>query len=260
MLADQGATFQPNEMRRIARGRTRTRTVARTAAIALMAVTSAARPAQGQVLMGMLFGDKLATDNFNIGFEIGMNFSSVDGLDGASRSNGPLIGLFASWRYSEHFHLYTGLYPLSAKGAQGADPIPLNDPQLDPLVAPGRMDRELGYVDIPILIQWAQHRDGGIRVGAGPQFGFRTSAVDRYEATTAQGSEVVIENDLETEWLDVGIALDAEYRITGIGLAIGLRYYHGTTNVMSGGPGPAVHNRVLSGTGRIALGGRKPKS
>jgi len=243
------------------RRKARKRTMARTAACAgLIALAAGARPAHGQVLMGMLFGDKLATDNFNIGFEIGMNFSTVNGLEGASRSNGPLIGLFASWRYSEHFHLYTGLYPLSAKGAKGADPIPLNDPQLDPLVASGRMDRALGYVDIPVLLQWAQHRDGGIRVGAGPQFGFRTSAVDRYEATTAQGTKVVIENDLETEWLDAGLALDAEYRITGIGLAIGLRYYHGTTNVVSGSPGPAIHNRVLSGTGRIALGGRKPKS
>ena len=85
---------------------------------------------------------------------------------------------------------------------------------------------------------------------------FRTSAVDRYSATTTQGTPVVIENDIETEWLDAGLAVDAEYRIKGVGLAIGIRYYHGVSDVISG-PGPAMHNRVLSGTGRISLGGRK---
>jgi Outer membrane protein beta-barrel domain len=238
-------------MRRIARGRT----MAGTVLVALIA-TATSRPAHAQVLIGMLFGEKLASDNFNIGFEIGMNFSTVNGLDGASRSNGPLLGLFASWRFSEHFHLYTGFLPLSYKGAREADPVPLNDPQLEPLVAAGRMDRDLGYIDLPVLLQWAQHRDGGIRVGAGPQISFRTSAVDRYSATTTQGTPVVIENDIETEWLDAGLAVDVEYRITGVGLAIGLRYYHGVSDVISG-PGPAMHNRVLSGTGRISLGGRK---
>jgi hypothetical protein len=31
-----------------------------------------AAPAHGQVLIGMLFGGALASENFNIGFEIGM--------------------------------------------------------------------------------------------------------------------------------------------------------------------------------------------
>ena len=244
-------------MRRIARRRIKAGTAA-CAAVLVALSTTIARPAHAQVLIGLLFGEKLASDNFNIGFEIGMNLSTVNGLDGASRSTGPLIGLFASWRFSEHFHLYTGFLPLSQKGASEADPIPLDDPQLDSMVASGRMDRQLGYIDIPVLLQWAQHRDGGIRVGAGSQLSFRTSAADRYEATTAQGTSVVVENDIESEWLDAGVAFDAEYRITGVGLAIGLRYYHGLTNVSSGA-GPAVHNRVLSGTGRISLGGRSQK-
>ena len=244
-------------MRRIARRRTKAGTAACTAVLVALTATANPTPADAQVLIGLLFGEKLASDNFNIGFEIGMNLSTVNGLDGASRSSGPLIGLFASWRFSERFHLYTGLLPLSHKGAREADPVPLNDPQLDSMVASGRMDRQLGYIDIPVLLQWAQHRDRGIRVGAGPQLSFRTSAVDRYEATTAQGTSVVVENDIETEWLDAGIAFDAEYRITGVGLAIGLRYFHGLTNVSRAGP--AFHNRVLSGTGRISLGGRSQK-
>jgi len=233
----------------------------RVVAIVTLLAMGSALPARAQgVVLGILFGDRLASETFNIGIEIGANLATLEGLDGASRSPGPLFGLFASWRFSEHYHLFTGVLPLSSKGAKDADPIPLNDAELDPLVAAGRMERDLGYVDIPILFQLAQRRDGGFRVGVGPQIGFLVSAKDRYAGTTTQGTAATIENDIDdsVEGFDAGVSVDAEYRFSGLGLAIGIRYYHGVTDITQGS-GPAIHNRVLSGSGRIALGGQRSK-
>ena len=242
--------------------RTTTRAATPAALIVTLCIAGSAVPAGAQgIVLGMLFGDKLASETFNIGFEIGANLATVSGLDGASRAPGPLIGLFGSWRFSEHYHLFTGVLPLSSKGATDAEPIALNDPQLDPLVSAGRMDRDLSYVDIPVIFQLAQRRDGGVRVGVGPQIGILLSAKDRYAGTTAQGTAAVIEQDIEdsTERFDAGVAVDAEYRFSGFPLAIGLRYYHGLADVTRGS-GPATHNRVLSGSGRISLGAqKKPK-
>lgn len=239
---------------------TSTRALGRTGAIVTLCTVILAAPAKGQVLIGMLFGGALASENFNIGFEIGMNLSNVDGLDGASLSRGTLLGLYAAWRFSEHFHLYTALLPLSAKGARDADPISLNDPTLDPIVAAGKMTRELGYFDIPVIVQFAPRRTDGFRIGAGPQMGFLLSAKDRYEGLTPQGTTVTVENDIEgsTQRFDAGLALDTEYRFAKIPLAIGVRYYYGMTDTMKGS-GPAVYNRVLSGSGRIALGVSRKK-
>ena len=247
-------------MRIRTRRSTATRAISRTAAVVATLSALTATPARGQVLIGMLLGGSLASETFNIGFEIGMNLSNVDGLDGASRSRGTLLGLFASWRFSEHWHLYTGIMPLSDKGAKDADPIPLNDPTLDPILTTGKMERDLGYFDIPILLQLAQRRDGGFRVGVGPQIGILLSAKDRYAGVTPQGTPITIENDIEkaTQRFDAGIAFDAEYRITGIPLAIGVRYYYGLTDAMKGS-GPALHNQVLSGSGRISLGVSRQK-
>ena len=230
-----------------------------TAMALLLAVATPAK-AGAQVLIGVLLGGKLATETFNIGFEIGMNLPDVDGLSGASRTRGLLLGLFASWRFSEHFHLFTGLTPVSNKGAQGADPVFLNDPALDPLVASGQMARDLDYMDIPVLLQYALKRDDGLRVGVGPQFGILLSANDRYAARSPQGTEVVVEQDIEgqLERLDVGVAFDAEYRFAALGLAIGIRWYNGRTNILRDDAGPPMYNRVLSGSGRISLGARKP--
>jgi hypothetical protein len=229
-----------------------------TATALIIAVAPA--PAGAQVLIGMLLGGKLATETFNIGIEIGMNLSDVDGLSGATRTPGFLLGLFASWRFSEHLHLLTGLAPMSNKGAQGADPVPLGDPDLDPLVADGSMVRDLDYMDVPVLLQYAPRRDDGFRVGAGPQFGILLSAHDRYAARSAQGSEVVVERDIEGQLqrFDVGVALDAEYRFAALGLAIGIRWYNGRTSILKSDAGPSMYNRVLSGSGRISLGARKP--
>ena len=207
----------------------------------------------------MLFGGKLASENFNIGLEIGMNLATIDDMGADAWQKGTLLGLFGTWRFSEHYHLFVGLNPLSQKGASDADPIPLSDPQLDP-IATGRMTRALTYLDLPVLIQLAQRRDGGIRVGAGPQMGILLSANDRYEATTVQGAQVVIENEVDSqvETFDAGVAFDAEYRFSGLGIAIGLRYYYGLSDLATGS-GSSLHNRVLSGSGRITFGGRKPK-
>ena len=231
-----------------------------TTATALILAAVFPANAGAQVLIGMLLGGKLATETFNIGFEIGMNLPEVDGLGGATRTRGFLLGLFASWRFSEHVHLFIGLAPMSNKGAQDADPVPLNDPELDPLVAGGSMVRDLDYMDIPILLQYAPKRNDGFRVGVGPQFGLLLSANDRYAARSPQGTEVVVEQDIADQlqrW-DAGVAFDAEYRFTAVPLAIAIRWYNGRTNILKGDTGPSMYNRVLSGSGRISLGARKP--
>jgi len=236
------------------------RAFVRTSAIATLCTVMASAPAGAQVLIGMLFGGAVASENFNIGFEIGMNLSTVDGLNGASQARGSLVGLFGSWRFSEHYHLYTAVLPLSNKGAKDADPLTLNDSTLDPIVATGTMARDLSYLDIPVLLQLAQRRDGGFRIGVGPQFGILLSAKDRYAGATPQGARVVVENDIEdnVQRFDAGVAFDTEYRFAALPLAIGLRYYYGLTDATRGS-GPALYNRVLSGSGRIALGASRPK-
>jgi len=150
--------------------------------------------------------------------------------------------------------------PLSNKGAKDADPLALNDSTLDPIVATGTMARDLSYLDIPVLLQLAQRRDGGFRIGVGPQVGILLSAKDRYAGATPQGARVVVENDIEdsVQRFDAGVAFDTEYRFAAIPLAIGLRYYYGLTDTTRGS-GPALHNHVLSGSGRIALGASRQK-
>jgi len=214
------------------------------------------KPAEGQVLLGWLMGEFLTTETFNVGFDIGMNFSTLSGLENAERDRGALFGLFGEWRFDPNVHLQVGFIPISDKGAKNIDPIPFDDPELDPLVSGGTMVRDMSTLDFPILIQYATGPEKGLRVGAGPQFNIITGAKDRYEGLTSEGTEVVIETDLKEtgrlKGFEAGIAFDIEYQFTP-SLGIGVRYFHGLTDI-DDTPGFTVRSRVLSGSGRIALG------
>lgn len=226
--------------------------------LAGLAATLLTARADAQVLIGYLFGEKLSTPTFNMGFEIGLNFATLDGLDGAERVNRTVFGLFGDWRFSEHFHLLAGLLPLAGRGAQGIVPVPTGDPELDLQTADGTMERTMGYLEIPVLLNWAPKRETGFRVGAGPSFGIVTSATDRYDARTAADEPYVLERDIsgEVPGFDLGVAVGAEWRFRMLSIAV--RYTHGLSDLRQEGAPAAVHTRTLTGTGRIYLG-RKGK-
>ena len=214
-------------------------------------------PARAQVLIGYLFGELLSTPTFNIGFEVGVNFATFDGLDGAERTNSPVFGLFADWRFSEHVHLGGAVLPIAGRGAEGITPALTGDPEIDGQTAGGTMARTLSYVEIPVLLKWAPKRETGFRIGAGPSLGIITGATDRYTAVTTNGAPYVLERDIEGQvpGLDVGVSVDVEWRLPI--LAIAARYTHGLTDIRQAGTATAVSSRLLTGTGRIYLG-RKP--
>jgi hypothetical protein len=56
-----------------------------------------AAPARAQVADRLLFGEKLSSPTFNMGFEVGANFSTVTGFEDAERTNRTAFGLFADW-------------------------------------------------------------------------------------------------------------------------------------------------------------------
>jgi hypothetical protein len=223
---------------------------------ASMAVLFAFRaaPLQGQVLIGYLVGEQLASPTFNMGFEVGVNFATLDGMGSASNIRPTVFGLFGDWRFSEHWQISGAFLPIAGRGAEGLTPVPTGDPAIDSQTRDGTMRRNIGVIELPLLIKWASKRESGFRVGVGPSFGFITRATDRYDATTTAGTAYVLERDIEEQLpgLDVGISFDVEWRFPIFSVAA--RYTSGLTDIAQQGATSEVHSRTLTGTGRIALG------
>ena len=230
------------------------RAVLRGLGAAVVLAVLSATPARSQVLIGYLFGEKLASPTFNMGFEIGLNFNTLDGLDGAKRFNRTVFGLFGDWRFSEHFHLGGAFLPAAGRGAKGATPVLTGDPEIDGQTAGGTMQRSLNYLEFPVLLKWAPKRETGFRVGVGPSFGVITGANDRYEATTVAGTPYLLERDIgdQVPGFDFGLSVDVEWRFKM--LSIAGRYTHGLSDIAQAGASESIHSRVLTGTGRIYLG------
>jgi hypothetical protein len=213
-------------------------------------------PARAQVLIGALAGDKLASETFNLGFEVGLDFSTLDGLSGAERIKHPVFGLFADWRFSEHLHFTGAFLPIGGRGASNLHPVPTGDPAIDGQTGGAPATRTLSTIEFPLRLHWAPKRDSGFRAGAGASFAIITGANDRYEVPSASGT-YVLERDVGDllPGLDFGIGADVEWRFKM--LAIAVRYTHGLTDLRLPGETDAVHSRVLTGTGRIALGRKR---
>ena len=90
--------------------------------------------AQGQVLMGILFGDKLVSERFPIGLNVGLNVSDLGGVSGTKVATGLMLGLVAEWRIGGRFYLQPELLPFYRAGALCAKNIP-KPPGLPPIVA-----------------------------------------------------------------------------------------------------------------------------
>jgi hypothetical protein len=224
---------------------------------ACLALLLQSTPARAQVLLGYLFGEKLSSQTFSMGFEVGVNFSNLDGLTDSQRMNRSVFGLFGDWRFSENFHLAGAVLPFAGRGAEGLAPVPTGDPDFDRQTPGSTMKRSLNYVEIPLLLKWAPRREEGFRVGAGPSFGLVTGATDRYECVSPAGTRYVLERDIggHLPGFDMGLSVDVEWRFEM--LSIAARYTHGFTDMRLEGSADAVHSSVLTGTGRIYLG-KKP--
>jgi len=213
-----------------------------------------AAPARAQVLIGYLFGEKLSSPTFNMGFEVGANFSTVTGFEDAQRTNRTAFGLFADWRWSEHFHLGGAVLPFAGRGAENLAAEPTGDPAFDGQTAGHRMHRSFDYVELSALMKWAPKREEGIRFGAGPSLGIVTGARDRYDAVSPAGLSYTLERDLggKVPGVDFGVSVEAEWRLPL--LSIAARYTQGLTDMRADGAPDPSYTRVLTGTGRIYLG------
>jgi len=241
----------------LGRGTLSMRPAMATSGLVLLLLVLASTPARGQVLIGYLFGEKLASPTFNMGFEVGVNFGSLDGFEDPDRLNHPVFGLFADWRFSQNLHFGAAVLPITGRGADGLDPAVTGDPAFDDQIEGGTMKRSMGYVEIPLMLKWAPHRDRGFRAGAGTSLGIVTGANDRYSCVSPTGTHYTLERDIggRLPGFDLGISAEVEWRFEF--LSIAARYTQGVTDMREEGTADAIYTRALTGTGRIYLG-KKP--
>jgi hypothetical protein len=212
-------------------------------------------PLHSQVLISLIFGDKLNSPFLEFGLEGGANFSSISNLESSGTNVGFNLGFYFDIRSRKNpaWMINTGVIVKSPMGAHDIPIYSLNDVNLDNTFTGGSVNREIRYFNVPILIKY-QFKNN-IYLKTGPQLGLLASAFDEFK-NEINDNDVVYKNKIRDKIhvIDAGMAFGAGYHLNvGNGLNITVQYYYGLVPVMKG-DGPEQYNRSLYLTAGIPIG------
>ncbi len=214
-------------------------------------------PARSQVIIALLFGDKLNSEKLEFGLTVGPNFTYISNSD-ADWKAGLALGLYFNVKLSDNWFFHPEAIPKSPFGGKNIPVYPLDDPNLNTSFQNGSITREISYISLPLLFRY--RIKGLLFAEAGPQLSLRTNAKDIFKEGIAGGDLEFIKN-VEDDYtrFDFGAAVGLVMKFkrdNGIGL--GLRYYYGFVDVMKTAAG-SQQNSGLFLYISFAVGGVKSK-
>jgi Outer membrane protein beta-barrel domain len=224
----------------------------------LILFLSIAIPAKSQVIIALLFGDKLNTEHLEFGLTVGPNFSSVSN-SGADWKAGLGLGLYFNIKLSDNWFFHPEAIPKSPFGGKNIPVYPLDDPNLNTSFQNGSITREMSYISLPLLFRY--RIKGLLFAEAGPQLSLRTNVKDVFMEDAAGGKLEFVKN-VEDEYtrFDFGAAAGLVLKLRkDKGMGIGVRYYYGFIDVMKSSAGSQQNNGLFVYVS-FAVGAGKSKS
>lgn len=186
--------------------------------------------AHSQVLISLLLGDKLNSEDLEFGLDGGFNWSTVSGLEGSSLRAFNL-GFYFDIRMKNQWYLNTGVMVKSRVGANKLSQADLVLLDADDFGALGDYKQVINYFYIPALLKYKFKNH--IYAAFGPQVGLRNKAWIEYD-TEENGIETNIKQDNKDDFsrFDFGLAATTGYQLRqGEGMSIGLKYYLGLADI-----------------------------
>lgn len=186
-------------------------------------------------IFALLFGDKVASENFNISLEIGGTFHGYSNLDNNDRSKmGINFGIGGNIKLSENWFISPNAYFLAKRNIQlKAFSLDTGNTALDNEFMGVPTSVDLNYIDVPIFFSY-QTNNRKYRFSIAPQISFLQKSRGTFE-----GPDGDLTKSLKgyTEKTDYGMMLDFAYILgkahKGKGIHIHLRYYYGFTDILN---------------------------
>ncbi len=181
-----------------------------------------------QVIIALLFGDKLNSDKLEFGLSGGLNISNISNSMDSKTRNGFNLGLYFNIKLNDNCFLRIEAVPKFPTGISKMKPYSLNDAGLDSLLYDGEVTREIKNIGLPVLIRY--RIKNLLFAEGGPQLNLRTKAKDIFKS-----GDLTYKNSIEDNItrFDFGFTLGLVQKInkeTG-SVALGIRYYFGLTDV-----------------------------
>lgn len=183
-------------------------------------------------LFALIFGDKVATENFNVGLEVGLPFSSIENTADTSIKAGITFGIAGNIKLNDHWSVHPTAYFLSRRGGK-FDALSLisDDLELNSLFENVPAELTVNYIDVPVFLNY-QFTDSPFKIGVAPQISFRTGSQAIF--SNDQGDLDVSVKDV-TNATDIGMIIQAGYvfynKKFDKEIHIQLRYFQGFNDI-----------------------------
>ncbi len=189
--------------------------------------------ANSQVLISLLFGDKLNSEKIEFGLEGGFNFSNMSDFQSNTLLPTFNLGFYFDILLQDQWYLNTGVL---VKSSVGMDKLTESDVSiLDPqtiFLQSGDYSQRINYFHIPVTIKYRFKNH--FFANFGPQVALRTKAQLIFDGEQDNKTvEIKTENsDLFTR-LEMGLVAGVGYKLRkGKGMNIGFRYFQGLTDII----------------------------
>ena len=192
--------------------------------------------AKSQILISLLFGDKLNSEWMEFGLEGGLNWATESGFETKSYAQKWNLGFYFNIRVQEQWSVYTGVMVKSNLGVNKLTDNDLNALGVDKLIyngvaIEGDYSHKMSTFLVPILMRY--NFKNHMYLAAGPQFGLAynswlefNSDIDGYDVAVKHYNKDTINK------IDAGVTVAAGWRMMkGTGWTIGAKYYYGMVDV-----------------------------
>jgi hypothetical protein len=188
-----------------------------------------AHTASSQVLISLIFGDKLNSPNVEFGLDGGANWGHIANLESSKFLPMFNLGFYFDIRLKGPLLLHTGVLVKSNMGARDLDPYLLNNPSLDTVFATGTINRKVNYFHVPILLKYRFATY--FHVEAGPMLALRAKGYDEFLNSVEEDDDLSYKVDIKDNYkrIDAGIMVGAGVKLSKQPKSsqTGIRYYYG---------------------------------
>ena len=223
---------------------------------AILILTAVVQVSEAQVLISLVFGDKLNSNKIEFGLDGGISMSELEGLPASKPRTSFNLGFYFDIKLRDtSWMVHTGVMVKSSFGARQLPVYPLNDPNLDGAFINGSVTRKLGYFNVPVMMKYRCTRR--LSAEAGPMISLMNKGVDEFVASVADDDDLIHTVKIKKQYhpLDFGFIGGFCYRLMkGNGLNLGVRYYFGLTDIEIDDSGPDVFNRSFYAYAGIPIG------
>lgn len=208
-------------------------------------------PANGQAaLLVLIFGDKVATENFHFSLKLGVSYSIIHGYEEGDNAFSLNFGLVNNIKLTDRLTLMPEFLPLSVRAVKNIPVLTTGNPDLDRLlVEVESSDRRLHYIDIPVLLNYKI--TDRFSISAGPQLSILTQAMDTYMSEPVENVVLKSEVDIisSVKRFDIGAVIDLQYILVppvgGKGINLFVRYGKGFVGIHKGTEGPRYTSSMI---------------